>query len=244
MSERPLRVRGIAPARALLIGLLLAACAAAGFLLQRYTVPQPTLYPAPQGAGQAPIPSAPEGGAPAPTARVVPERVPDLELPDAAGRMHRLTEWRGKPLLINFWATWCEPCRREIPLLGRLQRERAPQGLRVIGIALDSRQAVQAYTAARRIDYPVLLGEQGGLAAVSAFGMDTVLPFSVFADPSGQVIALKVGELHRDEADFILDRVRDLVAGRLSVAATREAISGEIERLSAARQTGSGTADH
>ena len=68
------------------------------------------------------------------------------------------------------------------------------------------------------IDYPVLVGEQGGLEAANAFGMDTVLPFSVFADRTGRIITLKVGELHRDEAELILDRMRDVELGRISLA--------------------------
>ena len=85
--------------------------------------------------------------------------------------------------------------------------------LQVVGIAVDYPAAVRKYAAARAIDYPVLVGEQGGLAAVSAFGMDTVLPFTVFADPAGRIVALKVGELHRDEAEFILDRLQDVEPG-------------------------------
>ena len=161
--------------------------------------------------------------------------MPDLALPGPDGVVHRLSEWRGRPLLINFWATWCEPCRREIPLLRALRHEREADALQVVGIAVDYPAAVRKYAAARAIDYPVLVGEQGGLAAVSAFGMDTVLPFSVFADPGGRVVALKVGELHRDEAEFILDRLQEVSRGRLSLPAARQAISEGIARLNAAR---------
>jgi thiol-disulfide isomerase/thioredoxin len=149
--------------------------------------------------------------------------------------VHHLSEWRGHPLLINFWATWCEPCRREIPLLKSLRHERAGDGLQVVGIAVDEADAVRTYAAGRAIDYPVLVGEQGGLAAVGAFGMDTVLPFSVFADREGRVIALKIGELHRDEAQFILDRLREVDQGTLTPKAAREAISAGLTRLAAAR---------
>jgi thiol-disulfide isomerase/thioredoxin len=225
------------------VALVLIGGAALGFLLQRLTRPPATFYAVPPTATAPPaasrraavLPGA-AGAAEAPSARVVPEQVPDLELPDLQGRMHRLAEWRGKPLLINFWATWCEPCRREIPLLEQLWHEQAPQGLEVVGIAVDHRPAVGAYASARGIEYPVLVGEQGGLAAVNAFGMDTVLPFSVFADSGGQVIALKVGELHRDEAEFILGRIRELDTGRLSLGAARETISAGVQRLNAARR--------
>lgn len=220
------------PPTALAIALVLLACAAGGFLVQRFTRPRPTLYPAPAVAA---APSAPPAAEAPPAPRSIPERVPDLALPGPDGVVHRLSEWKGRPLLINFWATWCEPCRREIPLLEALRHERPADALQVVGIAVDYPAAVRKYAAARAIDYPVLVGEQGGLAAVSAFGMDTVLPFSVFADPGGRVLALKVGELHRDEAEFILDRLQEVSRGRVSLPAARQAISAGIARLNAAR---------
>jgi hypothetical protein len=82
------------------------------------------------------------------------------------------------------------------------------------------------------IDYPVLVGERGGLEAVSAFGMDTVLPFSVFVDRGGRIITLKVGELRRKDADLILDRMHDVDAGRMSLSVAREQISQGTQRLS------------
>jgi thiol-disulfide isomerase/thioredoxin len=233
----PRQPRAGGRARLPLVALLLLACAAAGFLLQRLGAPRRTLHALP--AAQAPSPPASAAGAPAepqaPPARKVPEQLPDIALPAPDGVVHRLAEWQGRPLLINFWATWCEPCRREIPLLKRLRQQRAADRLQVIGIALDSRDAVGQYAHERGIDYPVLVGEQGGFEAAGAFGMDTVLPFSVFADRAGRVITLKVGELHPDEANLILDRVRDLDAGRLSLPAAREAIASGIRRLNTAR---------
>ena len=81
----------------------------------------------------------------------------------------------------------------------------------------------------------MLLGEQGGYEAAAAFGMEPVLPFSVFADRTGRVVTLKVGELHPDEAGFILDRVRDVEAGRLGLSAARDQIESGIGRLNVRR---------
>ena len=142
-----------------------------------------------------------------------------------------LADWRGKPLAINFWATWCDPCRREIPLLKALRREHAADRLEIVGIAVDSPDEVLKYARAHGIDYPVLVGDQGGLEAVSAFGMETALPFSVFADRHGRIVTLKVGELHRDEAELILDRVRAVDAGTLPLATARVQITEGIRRL-------------
>ena len=165
----------------------------------------------------------------------VPMELPGIRLPGTDGAVHRLTDWKDRPLVVNFWATWCEPCRREIPLLKALRRERAVDRLEIVGIAVDYPDDVQKYARAHGIDYPVLLGEQGGLAAASAFGMDMVLPFSVFTDREGRVVTLKVGELHQDEAELILDRMRDVDAGKLTLPVAPKQISEGVRRLRTAR---------
>jgi len=137
--------------------------------------------------------------------------------------------------MVNFWATWCAPCRTEIPLLKSLRYERSTDGLEIVGIAVDSRDAVIKYAREAHINYPVLIGEQDGLDAAGAFGMDLVFPFTVFADPEGRIVTLKVGELHRDEATLILDRLRDLDQGRIDLSAAREEISAGMSRLAGAR---------
>jgi len=161
--------------------------------------------------------------------------LPDLALADLSGATRRLTDFRGHPVIVNFWATWCEPCRREIPLLIRLRRERAGAGLAVVGIAVDFHEAVATYARKAGIDYPVLIGEDAGLDAVHAFGMELVFPFSVFADRDGRVVAVKLGELHQDEADFILDRVQDIDSGTLSLAAARQQIEARLKDFAVER---------
>ncbi|HEY6823586.1 MAG TPA: TlpA disulfide reductase family protein, partial [Steroidobacteraceae bacterium] len=131
----------------------------------------------------------------------------------------------------NFWATWCEPCRREIPLLKRLRREYAGNGLEIVGIGIDQLDPVRKFASEQAIDYPLLLGERDGLEAARAFGMETVVPFSVFSDREGRVVTLKVGELHRDEAELILDRIREVDAGRLSLIAAQAQISKGVGHL-------------
>lgn len=216
----------------LLVALVLAASAAAGFLVHRLAAPRPAqLYPlvAQSPGSTVPAPPPPDTAPP----RRIPEKLPQIELPGLDGAPEKLSNWSNRPLLVNFWATWCEPCRREIPLLKSLRRARAAEKLEIIGIALDSPEAVRQYATGHGIDYPVLVGERGGLEAANAFGMDTVLPFSVFADRTGRIITVKVGELRRDEADLILDRMRDLELGRISLPDARVQISQGIERLAA-----------
>jgi thiol-disulfide isomerase/thioredoxin len=213
--------------------LLLFASAVVGFLSYRFLA-RPEAMPLRQAglpAGTSPAGQAPDEQPPAPPAASppkVPERVPELRLPASDGRTHSLTEWKGRPLVVNFWATWCEPCRREIPLLQALRHEQSANGLEIVGIAVDSRESVEKYATAHKIDYPLLVGEREGLQAAAAFGMETVLPFSVFADREGRVVTLKIGELHRDEAELILARIQDLQAGKLSLAAAQAQITAGV----------------
>lgn len=94
---------------------------------------------------------------------------------------------------------------------------------------------VVKYAEDMKIDYPVLVGERGGLEAAAAFGMDPVLPFTVFADAQGRIVTLKIGELHRDEATFILARLADVTASRLTLSAAREQIDEAMRRLAVSR---------
>jgi thiol-disulfide isomerase/thioredoxin len=237
VSDGPERSRHSSARSLLLAAVLLVASAAGGFVLYRLTVlNRPTLYAEPASAHRV-IPAGTPAPGQEPRAPAVPEQLPQIALPGLDGKVHTLSDWRGRPLLINFWATWCEPCRREVPLLRALKRKQTALGLEVVGIAIDSPDAVQQYVASHGIDYPVLVGEKDGFAAITAFGMDTGLPFSVFSDRSGRVVTLKVGELHADEADLILDRLQQLEAGRLTLAAARAEISDGIRVLGLQRGT-------
>jgi thiol-disulfide isomerase/thioredoxin len=238
-DPRPSPGRGGGAPGVVLAAAVLVACAGGGFLVYHLaSPPRARLYAAPAPAPLAPASPAPAVApaepAPVPVRRV-PEVLPELALPGLDGTRHRLADWKGRPLVVNFWASWCEPCRREIPLLKSLRRERATNHLEIVGIAIDFRDAAQKYARDSGMDYPVLVGEQGGFEAVAAFGMDPVLPFSAFADPAGRIVTLKVGELHRDEADFILDRMRDLDQGRLSLDTARAQIAAGISRLNMRR---------
>jgi thiol-disulfide isomerase/thioredoxin len=174
----------------------------------------------------APAPAA----APADATTPVPETVPEIRMPDLLGHTRAMSEFAGQPRIINFWATWCGPCRREIPLLNTLQRSHHQEKLQIIGIAVDFDKAVQEYVKKTRIDYPVFIGEDAGLEAAQKFGIsDLVLPFSVFADAKDRVVAVKIGELHPPEADFILKTIRQLDAGEKSLPDARAAIEAELK---------------
>jgi thiol-disulfide isomerase/thioredoxin len=162
-------------------------------------------------------------------------------LPDSNGKLHHLSEYRGHPLVLNFWATWCEPCRREIPLLESLHQERR-DSVQIIGVAVDFQADVLKYAQAHGVTYPLLMGEQNGLAAVNALGMDTAFPFTVFADSLGRIVAVKRGELHADEAGLILGEVTAIDAGKIGLDQARSAISSGLRSLAIARAQQSATA--
>lgn len=224
----------MSPGRAAVLSLAVAGIllgfGTAGFLLSRHLGPaRPTLQPAPL----APAPALAAKVRPEPPP--IPDRLPDFSLPDLSGVPHHLADWGGRPLAVNFWATWCDPCRHEIPLLKELRRENAKSRLEIVGIALDYHDSVQKFVRELGIEYPVLVGEKGGYEAVAAFGVDPVLPFTVFADAEGRIVTLKIGELHRDEATFILARLSDVGAGRLSLAAAQDQIADGMRRLAVSR---------
>ncbi|HEX4377468.1 MAG TPA: TlpA disulfide reductase family protein [Steroidobacteraceae bacterium] len=165
----------------------------------------------------------------------VPAQVPDITLPDLEGHPHSTREYLGHPLIINFWATWCDPCRREIPLLSQLLRSHRGEQLQIVGIAVDFKNAVNQYTARTPLPYPVLIGEDRGMIAAEKFGMEPVLPFSVFSDATGRIVTVKVGELHADEAELILQTMRSAADGRETLPAARGRIAEGLQRLAIAR---------
>jgi thiol-disulfide isomerase/thioredoxin len=168
---------------------------------------------------------------PAPAAKLV-ATVPVFSLADREGKMRTLADWQGKALIVNFWATWCAPCRKEIPLLQKLQREHAGEGFQVVGIAVDFRDKVLAYADEMKIEYPLLIGEQEGLDAAAAFGVDAVgFPFTVFTDTRGRIVAAHMGELTQPQADLILGVVREVSAGRQTPDQARDAIEAGLSRL-------------
>jgi thiol-disulfide isomerase/thioredoxin len=235
--------------RAVLAFALVAGAGPAGFLIYHMVFngnhqlpPRPTSapLPAPAAATSAPLSaptSAPEiPAAPTQTTSTrTPLRVPgDVALPDSSGKLHHLAEYRGHPLVLNFWATWCEPCRREIPLLVALHLERG-DSVQIVGIAEDFQKDVLPYARTQGITYPLLMGEKDGLAAVNAFGMPTAFPFTIFADSAGDIVAVKVGELHADEARMILAKVGAVDAGKLGLGDARAGVSIELRNLAIVR---------
>lgn len=142
-------------------------------------------------------PNAGEAGA-APAALVGQPR-PSFTLGASDGRVVSASDFDGRVLLVNFWATWCEPCRREMPMLDALHEELADDGLAIVGIALDDVARARAFADGLGIDYTILVGAGDVLAAGAAWGNRAgLLPYTVLVDRQGVVRWTHLGELERE----------------------------------------------
>jgi len=133
---------------------------------------------------------------------------PDFQLPDLNGKPHAVNEWDGKILVVNFWATWCTPCRHEIPFFNKLQAKYAKQGVQFVGVALDDINAVKRFLTVIPIDYPVLIGDDEAIPIAKAYGnSEGVLPYTVFIDKQGNIISIAEGGLSEDIAESTLKKL-------------------------------------
>lgn len=120
--------------------------------------------------------------------------------PDVSGRMHSINEWQGKVLVINFWATWCTPCLKEIPEFIKLQSQYQDRGLQFVGISIEDKQAVLDYQKTIEINYPMLIAGDAGIGLAQRLGnVINAVPFTLIVNQSGQVVHHQLGELSVDE---------------------------------------------
>ncbi len=134
--------------------------------------------------------------------QVLGNRRPEFTLPDLDGRQRSITEWDGKVLALNFWATWCPPCLKEVPEFVLLQEKYRAQGLQFIGIALQRPEEVREFVAEHRVNYPILAGELEVVKLAEAYGNHIgALPYTVIIDRDGQIAHVKTGVLPTEEAE-------------------------------------------
>jgi len=144
------------------------------------------------------------------------QSLPSIELPDLSGELRNLEEWSGKPMVINFWATWCAPCLREIPLLKNFRNENS--NFNLIGIAVDRELPVKQYAQEIQIDYPVLIGQMQAMNAAQEFGVNVyALPFTVFTVANGATLGVFTGELHQDQLDKIIKIIKDYDSNEITL---------------------------
>lgn len=129
-------------------------------------------------------------------------RRPDFTLPDHEGVERSVSEWDGKLLIVNFWATWCPPCLKEIPIFVELQETYAERGVQFIGVAIDEPENVNAFLRETPISYPVLIAQMAGIELGRQYG-NTIgaLPFTAFVSRSGEIVFSKAGPMTAEEAE-------------------------------------------
>jgi thiol-disulfide isomerase/thioredoxin len=131
--------------------------------------------------------------------------LPEPQLVDLEGRGHSLSSEKGKVVVVNFWATWCQPCREEMKTFSALQGRLGDQGLQIIGIAIDDPEVVRAYLREYPVSYPIWIGGAETPAWADSLGNElSALPFTVVFDRSGQKRNVHVGALNEDQ---LLERV-------------------------------------
>jgi thiol-disulfide isomerase/thioredoxin len=166
---------------ALILGGVAVAAAAAGFLAGPLLLNRP-----------------PQGGA----------QLAAATFTDLQGKARRIGEWRGRILVVNFWATWCHPCREEIPMLMEARAKYAHKGVEIVGIAIDHAAKVQEYSQNVKISYPILIADARGLDLVRELGNRAGgLPYTVFLDRQGQPGKSKLGALKQGELEALLDEM-------------------------------------
>lgn len=171
---------------ALILGAAGVAAAAAGFLVG------PVLLQSASGG---------RGEGPGPEDAVL----RSAKLFDLSGKPRQLAEWLDQPLVCNFWATWCAPCREEIPLLMSARQKYRETGLEIVGIAIDKAAKVGEFAASLKISYPILLAEADGLDLMRQLGNSSGgLPYTVVTDRRGSVVYRKLGAMKQADLDGIL----------------------------------------
>jgi thiol-disulfide isomerase/thioredoxin len=128
-----------------------------------------------------------------------------VALPDAKGREQSIGQWKGKVLVVNFWATWCVPCREEMPEFVKAQQEFGPRGLQFVGIAVDDPAKVEAFAAELGLNYPALIGGYGAIELSRSFGNRLgALPFTIIVDRAGRINHTQLGPIKEAQLRAII----------------------------------------
>ncbi len=129
----------------------------------------------------------------------------DLSLPDLQGQQHTIKEYHGKPLVVNFWATWCGPCKHEMPLFSDAVKHYGADHVQVVAVSLDDKTTqnkISEFAEKEKMSFPILLGDT---EAMKKLGLGEALPATLFIDGNGQIVARVLGEISKSELHERLD---------------------------------------
>jgi thiol-disulfide isomerase/thioredoxin len=153
------------------------------------------------------------------------DKLPQFSLASLTGEPTPIASWPDRPLIVNFWATWCAPCLREIPLLREFQT--ANPDVQVVGIAVDRADPVASFAAEMQFNYPILVGQSDAIGAATAFGVQVLaLPITVFTSREGAILGIHTGELHAEHLENYAAVLADLASGRADRAEARARLAG------------------
>lgn len=129
------------------------------------------------------------------------DTLPTFAFPDTEEKMHNISEWSGKTLVLNFWATWCHPCLKEIPEFMQLQTQFAEKNVQFIGVAIDEFPAVASFKETAKMNYPVLVAsEWEGFNLSQQLGNSSnTVPYTVVVNPAGQIIYRHAGAVKKED---------------------------------------------
>lgn len=134
-----------------------------------------------------------------------PEMRPDFSLPDLEGQPRSISDWDGDVIALNFWASWCPPCVKEIPLFNELQAEYGEQGLQFVGVALDRLENAREFAERLELAYPTMQGVQDAMTVGERYGnADGVLPYTVIIDRRGRIVDRFHGEVTREDIEPVI----------------------------------------
>lgn len=129
----------------------------------------------------------------------------DFSLVDVEGKMHQFSEWSNKVRVLNFWATWCPPCRKETPMFVELQEELGDKGLQFVGVAIDEKDKVLDFMDSYGVNYPMLIGTEDAIKVAELYGNRFgALPWTVVVDRSGKIVHAQGGEFTRQKAQAVI----------------------------------------
>ena len=135
-----------------------------------------------------------------------PRYIASFSLQDLEGKTRNISEWSDRRMLINFWATWCVPCRREMPLLQNLYLNKDAHNIEIIGIAVDENESVKDFILEYGIEFPILIGQSNAYEIMQQLGnIATTLPYTLVVEPDGLITWSKNTELKTEDLSEILE---------------------------------------